>query len=618
MSISSKELEIWQKDKERKEGRIDSLQRELQSLRKHLQDQQKECKLKHGVIESLCEDKKKLERELSSLKEQHGRQAAKLSLLSQPVKLQQTILDRDQDIHLKEERISALEGEIILRDERVKVLEYELGLAHRAIAVQNKFEQHSNLPTSLGIEREKLRTLYFLLAKRQADNESLSESLALASDGAAATEKALGEQKAIIQQLQEEKLALASQLESEESLARSSTEQVESLSRQLSHYQAALADMEDHRLRQSSELQQMREALQENARRQEEKYSKVTAELHQAIENKQKAQQRLSSLETAIDQLHFSLQHTINSHEEEKRRLSDRLQEAEKTQALFDQLKTEHEQVCQRMEAVDLSLQHSRSERDSVAQQLLSSQQEINSLQFQLAAERSRSASLKKEIDSLTATMTSIYQERDHVVQALKQSMDVARGLMRRLSEEKAQREKMEQQLQEEMELRKRISLMMLDSVSQTLPPLSPFRLPLHSQTMTAQAFKPSTNLEKDKENFTSNHIPGPSQVSSQQAVNKSQQPLPNLAHEHEQRPRADLRPPSTTMLSMDIQQLKDDLLDLQDALCQGSDTHSVGSNSMAQKSSQSGSECDAQKLIITEDDSASNASGDSLDLLHF
>lgn len=507
------------------------------------------------MIESLCDDKKKLERELSSLKEQHGRQAAKLSLLSQPAKLQQTIHDREQDIHDKEERISALEGEIILRDERIKVLEYEVGLAHRAIAVQNKFEQHSNLPTSLGIEREKLRTLYFLLAKRQADNESLSESLAVASDSVAAKEKALGEQKALIEQLQEEKVTLTSQLESEGSLARALTEQVESLSRQLSHYQAALADMEDHRLRQSSELQQMRETLEENARKHEEKYAKVTSELHQAMENKQKAQQRLSSLETAIDQLHFSLKHTIDNHEEEKRRLSDSLQEAEKTHALFDQLKTDHEQVCQRMEAVDRSLQHSRSERDSVQQQLLSSQQEINSLQFQLAAERTRSASLKNEIDGLTTTMSSIYQERDHVVQALKQSMDVARGLMRRLSEEKTQREKMERQLQEEMELRKRISLMMLDSVGQTLPPLSPFRLPLHSQAMTGQVSNPSANLEKDKENIMSNQI---THVSSQQEEcqqSVKRQPLPSYPHAHEQKTHAEVRPQSTTSLSMDIQQ---------------------------------------------------------------
>lgn len=66
------------------------------------------------------------------------------------------------------------------------------------------------------------------------------------------------------------------------------------------------------------------------------------------------------------------------------------------------------------------------------------------------------------------------------------------------------------------------------------------------------------------------------------------------------------------------ILRLKNDLLDLQDALCQGSDAHSVGSNSVTHKSSQSSSECDAQKLIITEDDSVSNNSGDSLDLLQF
>eukprot|EP01033_Poteriospumella_lacustris_P008329 gene8329-6009_t len=69
------------------------------------------------------------------------------------------------------------------RIQRVQTLQCEVDAAHRALQVQNKYENNvhassASLPLSLGANRELLRSLFFDLGKAAADNHALSLALA--------------------------------------------------------------------------------------------------------------------------------------------------------------------------------------------------------------------------------------------------------------------------------------------------------------------------------------------------------------------------------------------------------------------------------------------------------
>ena len=106
----------------------------------------------------------------------------KLARLGDSQQLLDHVEKQQQIIHNLQGQLNKSEGSVFLKDDIIKSLEKELDTLHRAFDVQDRYEtprSSGNIGTSgIYIEREKMRSLYYELGKRQSDAHSLTLSLA--------------------------------------------------------------------------------------------------------------------------------------------------------------------------------------------------------------------------------------------------------------------------------------------------------------------------------------------------------------------------------------------------------------------------------------------------------
>ncbi len=357
-----------------------------------------------------------------------------------------------------------------MKQERIVLLEYELNIAHRTIQVQNKFEQHSNLPVSLGKERESLRSLYFTLAKCQADNDGVSKELCKKIEEVAFLRSQVEEYESIINMVQYENGRLLYKLECESTLARSSRESLEQLSQQHTVLELQYNTLQSESSKKDDEIISQKQCYERNIMVKDQESHAIQEKLLASMSCQQQATERISSLENAIDQLNFSLQNTIQVYEKEKSALSAALQTAQGKIDEYRILEHEHHTLVH-------EIQQRRTDLDDAKIHLISSQHELAAIQdsnhalnYQLLAEQSYAQTLREEVQTLQTTLAVTLRERDEVVQALRQSMDFTKGLMHRIDEEKKVSEELEKRLQEEISLRKKVSLVMLDTMRKQYP----------------------------------------------------------------------------------------------------------------------------------------------------
>lgn len=170
------EIDKLRKEIKRKELKYEASQREMQNLRSSANSHQRELRLLNGVNDKLLREKEELINKCKNLKETIRDLTEKLEKNKGNPKLIEAIEEQSEEIENLEKNSSILQGEILLRDETIRDLEYKLDVLQRSIQIQNKYEGGVN--ETYGPTKEKLRSLYFELGKKNADLHALSISIA--------------------------------------------------------------------------------------------------------------------------------------------------------------------------------------------------------------------------------------------------------------------------------------------------------------------------------------------------------------------------------------------------------------------------------------------------------
>ena len=195
---------------DRKESRCNNLTQELTSVRAEYANMQREHRIVSGTFERLNAEREKLTADLTKCRDHILKLETQLTRLSDS----QQLLDH---LGRQQEHIDGLQGtverqkeELAERDEAIKALKRDVDSLHRTLDIQMRFDGHgdgtdttgngngvanghrigatntSQLNVSAGnntsafvqVEREKMRSLYYELGKRQADAHSLALTLA--------------------------------------------------------------------------------------------------------------------------------------------------------------------------------------------------------------------------------------------------------------------------------------------------------------------------------------------------------------------------------------------------------------------------------------------------------
>ena len=154
-------------------------------------------------------------------KEHIAKMEIKLARLGDSQLLLDHVDKQQQTLDSLQEHLNKSEGSLILKDDIIKSLEKELDTLHRAFDVQDRYEKpimnSGNVGTNgIYVEREKMRSLYYELGKRQSNAHSLTLSLADSSIEISQLKQALKD--AALLKLKMEESAVISGLQSQQEL----------------------------------------------------------------------------------------------------------------------------------------------------------------------------------------------------------------------------------------------------------------------------------------------------------------------------------------------------------------------------------------------------------------
>ena len=383
----------------------------------------------------LCNESIKAKDHIARLESHVSRLSDSQSLLDHVSKQQQVI----ESIQGKLDKCLV---SLSAKDDIVKSLEKELDTLHRAFDVQDRYEpphrSESIGPTgAIQAERDKMRSLYYELGKRQSDAHSLTLSLADSSIQIKKLQQNLAETITSVELIQNEKIALQTQCddltkrnselldelsqsqgkaENLKELNVKTTSQIEDLSKRLSELRttsdAIIAEKEALVFELSSLLYNSQlEIVSLNGRTEELKQS--VAILQSA--NELSEQRALSSLNDAIA---------------ERKLLAGKLRDAEmmKPQLVIVNERLEEaiqdgEMKVQMIQAVEQSSMKDITQARVIAEEL---QRELVSSQQQLEFAQQRESDLE--------------EERAHALTTLQRTLEAAKSLTIKLQYEKDRR----------------------------------------------------------------------------------------------------------------------------------------------------------------------------------
>ena len=197
---------------ERREGRCTNLTTELTTLRAAYANMQREHRIVSGTFERLNTEREKLTSDLTKCRDHILKLETQLTRLSDSQQLLDHLGRQQEHIDGLQTSVERQKEELAERDEAIKALKRDVDSLHRTLDIQMRFDGHgddaadapgsgnkaanghrsgaastSHLNTSAAgnntsafvqVEREKMRSLYYELGKRQADAHSLALTLA--------------------------------------------------------------------------------------------------------------------------------------------------------------------------------------------------------------------------------------------------------------------------------------------------------------------------------------------------------------------------------------------------------------------------------------------------------
>lgn len=392
-----------------------------------------------GTFDKLNAERSFFLNDSAKSKERIARLENHIARLSDSQQLLDHTNKQQQAIDSLQMRLEKSQGCLLAKDDIVKSLEKELDTLHRAFDIQDRYE----LPRSNGqivstgamqVDREKMKSLYYELGKRQSDSQSLTLALADSSieinrvkqclldaentekivrvEMANLRHKCVDSEKKIIEVNEELSQTLGILTNSKE-LNSKSAGQIEDLSRRLSELRAT----SDATISEKETLVFELSSLLYNSQLEVVSLNGRVDELKQSVTHLQSAsdlsdQRSMSNLNEAIS---------------ERKLLAERLREAEMVKPQLKLVHQHLEEAIQENEKKEMMIQNveHNSMRDVAQARFIAEE-----LQRELAA-------TQQQLDLAQQQGSIIEDERAHALGTLQQTLDVTKSLTAKLHLEK-------------------------------------------------------------------------------------------------------------------------------------------------------------------------------------
>jgi hypothetical protein len=438
-------------------------------------------------------------------------------------------------------KVEKSEAANILKDERIKSFEKELDILNRAFDIQDRYETprsgdrgNNNHRQGVGtsaiqVEREKMRSLYYELGKRQADAHSLTLTLADSSLEIDYLKSNLKEEQ-LLRVMMDQKIA-SLQYQHEELI-----KQKEVLSEEFSQCHIKMSNSKDLNGRMDGQIKDLSRRLSETRTGFEATITEKESLVFELSSLLYASQMEAVSLNGKVEELKQSVTHMQSSSEltdqrtsstlskaiADRKILSDSLQEAEMMKPQINQLRQllnetidEKEVTNKRLQILQHSSKKEIDEARSIAENF---QNELGVIQQQLR--------------SLQAREGDIEEERLHALSTLQRTLEAAKSLTVKLQSEKDKRTKAEERASKAERLaeslqraKEHVSSAVLDA--------------LHQEK--SKSIRLEKVLQQMANNRDRDHIPNPDHSSSsttEKPLRESISGSPNTLHDRLDRVR--------------------------------------------------------------------------------
>jgi hypothetical protein len=351
-------------------------------------------------------------------------------------------------------KVEKSEATNILKDERIKSFEKELDVLNRAFDIQDRYETprggdrgNNNHRQGVGtsaiqVEREKMRSLYYELGKRQADAHSLTLTLADSSLEIDHLKTNLKEEQ-LLRVMMDQKIA-SLQFQYEELI-----KQKEALSEEFSQCHIKMSNSKDLNGRMDGQIKDLSKRLSETRTDFEATITEKESLVFELSSLLYASQMEAVSLNGKVEELKQSVTHMQSSSEltdqrtsstlskaiADRKILSDSLQEAEMMKPQINQLRQQLNETIDEKEMTNKRLQilqHS-SKKESIEARSIAEK-----LQNELGV-------IQQQLHSLQAREGDIEEERLHALSTLQRTLEAAKSLTVKLQSEKDKRSKAEE-----------------------------------------------------------------------------------------------------------------------------------------------------------------------------
>lgn len=370
----------------------------------------------------------------------------------------QQLLDHlgKQQLHidLLQTKFEKSEAANILKDERIKSFEKELDVLNRAFDIQDRYEtprsgdrgtnnhRQGAGTSAIQVEREKMRSLYYELGKRQADAHSLTLTLADSSLEIDHLKSNLKEEQFLRVIMDKKVASLQNQFEE-------SIKQKEVLSEEFSQCQIKMSNSKDLNGRMDGQNKDLSKRLSEARTAFEATITEKESLVFELSSLLYASQMEAVSLNGKVEELKQSVSHmqssseltdqrtssTLNKAIAERKILADSLQEAEMIKPQIAQLRQQLNETIDEKEMTNKRLQ--------ILQQ--SSKKEIVEARSTAEELQSELGVIQKQLRYLQAREGDLEEERLHALSTLQRTLEAAKSLTLKLQSEKDKRVKAEE-----------------------------------------------------------------------------------------------------------------------------------------------------------------------------
>ncbi len=443
------ENDTLRKELARKDSRNDNLTKELQVFRTSNSNMSRELKILTSTFDKLNHDRHTVSTELSKSKEYVEKLEYQLSRLNDSVHMSNQVDALTKyNAQLKSE-LDQYNKKLNYRDDRIKVLEKEIDVLHRTFEIQRDYDggdPHCRGGGSCGCNccikggegsKEKLRSLYYELGKRQTENHTIALSLA-------ESHKEIELLKLDIKNINSTKVELEKEchrLREHSELLLQQTKNDNELVSSLHEKQSNLTDI-------NSKLQQ---SLEDVTRRYTEyknnndndifNKNKVIAELNEVITGNNL---EMSSLNHRLESLQQSINHIDSVNTLSEQRLQSEWDTFNLEKNKFQEQIKKGDAAMIQEQLLRIEIQNMKLEKDELLAKYSQLTAALNSNKGeekqQLVALKLQVSELEQFLSTSRINETRAVHERDEAMKALMQTVEATRELSGKYQKERNKR----------------------------------------------------------------------------------------------------------------------------------------------------------------------------------